>query len=334
MKRTTIVDVAKHANVSKSTVSQYLNRRYEYMGEETKKRIELAIKELGYRPNIIARSLKQKSTMTIGVIVANILHVFSTQVIRAIEDVCNEKNFQVIICNADDNPGKEKEYIDMLRAKQVDGIIAFPTGGNIDLYNQLINERYPLIFMDRLVESISVEAVLLDNAKASHLAIEQFIQKGYRKIAMVSPPVDNNVTPRIERIEGYKKALQKYNLPFEPEYFASGHISEMQPLLQKMFDLSEPPNALLALNDRVLFEVLKFTKKENIQIPKELAVIGIDDVSFSSFYHPALTTIAQPSFEMGKKAAELLLNRISNKNKELDSKVYRYDPELIIRSSC
>lgn len=334
MKRTTIVDVAKHANVSKSTVSQYLNRRYEYMSEETKKRIELSIKELGYRPNIIARSLKQKSTMTIGVIVANILHVFSTQVIRAIEDVCNEKNFQVIICNADDNPAKEKKYIDMLRAKQVDGIIAFPTGGNIDLYEQLISEKYPLIFMDRLVESISVEAVILDNAKASHLAIDEFVHKGYRKIAMVSPPVDKNVTPRVERINGYKKAIQKYNLPFEPNYLASGHISEMQPLLKQMFDLNDPPNALLALNDRVLFEVLKFTKKQNIQIPNELAVIGIDDVSFSGFYHPALTTIAQPSFEMGKKAAQLLLDKITNKNKELDSKVYRYDPELIIRSSC
>lgn len=334
MKRTTIADVAKYAEVSKSTVSQYLNRRYDYMGEDTKKRIGLAIEQLGYKPNILARSLKQKSTMTIGVIVANILHVFSTQVIRAIEDFCNEKDFQVIICNADDNPIKEKKYIDMLRAKQVDGIIAFPTGGNLDLYKQLVLEKYPLVFMDRLVEGITVEAVLLDNMKASHLAVEEFARKGYEKIALVSPPVDNNITPRIERITGYKQAIQKYNLSFETEYFASGKITELQPLFRKIFELPEPPKAVLATNDRVLFEVLKFTKNQKIKIPQDLAVIGIDDVSFSSFYHPTLTTIAQPSFEMGKKAAELLLDRIANKDKELDSKIYRYEPEIIIRSSC
>src|SRR5699024_7590258 len=131
VKRVTISDVAQHAGVSKSTVSQYLNRRYDYMGKNTKEKIESAIKELEYSPNMVARSLKQKSSTTIGVIVANILHVFSTQVIRAIEDFCHDKGFHVIVCNADDNPNKEKTYIDMLRAKQVDGIIAFPTGDNV-----------------------------------------------------------------------------------------------------------------------------------------------------------------------------------------------------------
>src|SRR5690554_6439026 len=133
MKRITIADVAKHAGVSKSTVSQFLNKRYDYMGEDTKKRIEDSIKQLHYRPNILARSLKQKSTTTIGIIVANILHNFSTQVMRAIEDVCHKYDFHVIVCNADDNPDKEKNYIEMLQAKQVDGIILFPTGDNEEL---------------------------------------------------------------------------------------------------------------------------------------------------------------------------------------------------------
>src|SRR5690625_1459685 len=129
MKAITIADVAKHAGVSKSTVSQYLNKRYNYMGEKTKLRIEQAVAELGYSPNIVARSLKQKSTTTIGVIVANILHVFSTQVIRAIEDFCNDMNFHVIVCNADDDPVKEKRYIDMILAMQVDGFFFLCIGG-------------------------------------------------------------------------------------------------------------------------------------------------------------------------------------------------------------
>lgn len=125
MKRITIQDVARLAGVSKSTISQYLNKRYDYMSEETKKRIEAAINELGYEPNFIARSLKQKKTSTIAVIVANILHSFSTKVIRAVEDYCNENGFHVIVCNADDDPEKEANYIRMLRAKQVDGMIVF-----------------------------------------------------------------------------------------------------------------------------------------------------------------------------------------------------------------
>lgn len=131
MKTITISDVAKYANVSKSTVSQFLNQRYDYMSEKTKQKIEAAIQELNYQPNFVARSLKQKSTFTVGVVVANILHTFSTQVIRAVEDYFHEQGFHIIVCNADDEPEKEKKYIEMLRAKQVDGIIIFPTGENL-----------------------------------------------------------------------------------------------------------------------------------------------------------------------------------------------------------
>jgi LacI family kdg operon repressor len=153
-----MADVAKEANVSKSTVSQYLNQRFEYMGEDTKKRVEEAIQKLNYRPNIIARSLRQKKTSTIGVIVANILHSFSTQVIRSIEDVCSESNINVIVCNADDNPNKERMYIEMLRNKQVDGLIIFPTGGNLDLYQEMEKENFPIVFMDRYVEGAFSDA--------------------------------------------------------------------------------------------------------------------------------------------------------------------------------
>src|SRR5690606_32142751 len=131
MKTVTMADVAQQAGVSKSTVSQFVNNRFDYMSEETKKRVEQAIMELDYRPNILARSLKQKTTTTIGVIVANILHTFSSQIIRTIEDACNEADFHVMVCNADDDPVKERKYIEMLRAKQVDGIIILPTGSNV-----------------------------------------------------------------------------------------------------------------------------------------------------------------------------------------------------------
>lgn len=334
MKKTTIADVAKHANVSKSTVSQYLNQRYDYMGEQTKERIEKAIAELKYSPNILARGLKQKSSTTIGVIVANILHVFSTQVIRAIEDFCNEKDFHVIVCNADDDPVKEKRYIDMLRAKQVDGIIAFPTGENVELYKGIIAENYPVVFMDRLIPGITINTILLDNEQAAFLAVDEFVKKGHQRIGMVSPPLTQNVTPRFERMEGYKKALEHHGIQFHPDYILSGEIEEMHRKLKQMMCLPIPPTAILAINDRTLIEILTYTKEEQLRIPEDLALINVDDVSFAGIYNPALTTIAQPAFEMGKKAAEVLFDLMRDKNVSADAKVYRFKPELIVRESC
>lgn len=334
MKPVTITDVAKHAGVSKSTVSQFLNQRYEYMGEKTKSRIHAAIEELGYSPNIVARSLKQKSTMTIGVIVANILHVFSTQVVRAIEDYCNQSDFHVIVCNADDDPMKEKRYIEMLRAKQVDGIIAFPTGENTGLYKGLIKEKYPLVFVDRMVPGVPISSVLLDNEQASILAVEEFLRHGYKKIGMITPPADKQIVPRIERIQGYRSTLNKHGISVHPDYVSSTPIGGIQGALEKMLTLPDPPDALLAMNDRALFEILKYVHAHSISIPDQLALIGIDDIAFAGFFSPSLTTVAQPAFDMGKKAAGLLLEQIRNKDKPVHPEVYRFEPQLIIRMSC
>lgn len=334
MKKVTIADVAKHAGVSKSTVSQYLNQRFEYMREETKTRIEETINVLGYRPNILARSLKQKSTTTIGVIVANILHVFSTQVIRAIEDVCNEKDFHVIICNADDQPEKEKKYIDMLRAKQVDGIISFPTGKNLELYQELITENYPVVFIDRLIEGIETDTVLLDNEKAAFLAVDTLVKKGYSQIAVLSPPLEAGVTPRLERLNGYKKALLQHQISLHEEYIVSGKIGEMQSLIEQLFKLPVPPEAVLATNDHGLMELLTYVKKRQLRIPEDIGLIGIDDVSFADLYNPALTTVAQPAFEMGEKAARLLFEKIQNADYKSQMEIHRFEPVLISRESC
>lgn len=332
MKRITIADVAQHANVSKSTVSQYLNRRYDYMAENTKNRIEDAIKELNYRPNIVARSLKQKSTMTIGVIVANILHTFSTQVIRAIEDICHISDFHIIVCNADDDPRKEKRYIEMLMAKQVDGIIIFPTGENIELYKEILDEKYPIVFVDRTVPEVSIPSVMLDNEKAAGLAVQHFVDNGYERIGIITNVI-RNVTPRMERINGYKMVLRNNGIPINDQYIKRMEINKIQEALEEMLSLEEPIQAILAGNDLTLMEILKYVKKHSISIPADLAIIGIDDVSFASLYEPALTIVAQPAFDIGKKAAELLLGKIQKKNLKEDVDVYRFEPTLIVRNS-
>ncbi|QAS52980.1 substrate-binding domain-containing protein [Halobacillus litoralis] len=332
MKTVTIGDVAAQAEVSKSTVSQYLNERYDYMGEKTKQRIQDAVEKLGYQPNIVARSLKQKSTKTIGVIVANILHNFTTEVTRAIEDVCHESDFHTIICNADDDPFKEKHYIEMLRAKQVDGLIIFPTGDNRDLYQKMLDGSYPVVFMDRELEGVEIPSVLLHNSKAVALAIEHFVEQGYRRIGMMTTSLKHHTTPRIERVEGYKNTLKNNEIPIHDEYIISVDSQSLQTELEELLHLEKPPEAMLAGNDLVLIETLKYVKHKGLRIPDDLAVIGIDDVSFASFYTPSITTVAQPTFKMGKAGAELLLNKIQMK-KEIRNSSLRFEPTLMVRDS-
>lgn len=333
MKNVTIADVANQAQVSKSTVSQYLNKRYEYMSESTRKKIEKTIEELNYRPNILARSLKQKSTFTVGVIVANILHTFSTQIIRAIENNFHQHGFHIIVCNADDEPEKERNYIEMLMAKQVDGIIIFPTGGNIDLYKNMKKQQFPIVFMDRKIEELEIPTVMLDNMQASKLAVDMLVESGYTRIAIVTTSIIRNISPRVERIEGYKRALVNHDLPIQLDYIKTPDVHNIEVAMDELFQLDKTPQAIIAGNDRVLIDVLKYIKQHDLRIPEEIAVIGIDEVSFASFFTPTIATISQPTIEMANQAVHLLLNQIKGEQSMEEEHVYRFQASLNERES-
>ncbi|GGE44339.1 LacI family transcriptional regulator [Pullulanibacillus camelliae] len=336
MKRVTMADVAERAGVSKSTVSQYLNQRYEYMGEETKKKIAEVIDATGYQANTLARSLKQKRTFTIGVIVANILHIFSTQVIRAIEDVCHQQDISVIVCNADDDPKKEEKYITMLRAKQVDGLIVFPTGENKTLYDQMVQERYPLVFVDRLVEGLSVDTFLLDNKAALRLAVDYLVEKQHRYIAIITTSLIRHVTPRVERISGYRIALEQHDLPIHEEYIQGVNVEDISIALAHLLALTPRPTAIIAGNDLTLMEILKSIKRDKKHIPNDFALLGIDDVAYAPLFEPPLTTIAQPAFQIGEAAARCLLEKINSEsmNDRRQPGIHRFQPKLVVRASC
>ena len=332
MKTITLYAVAKYANVSKSTVSQFLNQRYDYMSEKTKQKIEAAIQELNYQPNFVARSLKQKSTFTVGVVVANILHTFSTQVIRAVEDYFHEQGFHIIVCNADDEPEKEKKYIEMLRAKQVDGIIIFPTGENLSLYEKMKRDTFPVVFMDRTIEELGIPTVMLDNHHAAGLAVDRFIESGIKRSAIITTSIIREISPRVERIEGYKKALDRHGMLVRNEYIKTADAADISNVLSELFSLQEPPKAILAANDIVLVEVLKYMKEHDMTIPDKAAVIGIDEVPFAGFFTPPITTIVQPAAEMARKAGSLLLRQIQEKDGG-EKRIHRYKPALLARQS-
>ncbi|MBB3908060.1 MULTISPECIES: LacI family DNA-binding transcriptional regulator [Anoxybacillaceae] len=331
MKRITMADVAKAAGVSKSTVSQFLNKRYEHMGEETKEKIREAIERLGYHPNYIARSLKQKRTAMIGIIVANIMHSFSTEISRAIEDFCHEHDMHAIVCNADDDPVKERKYIEMLRARQVDGLILFPTGGNLELYKQMEQERYPVVFVDRKISEVNIRTIVVNNKEATYQAVAHLIEKGHRDIAIITPPL--TIYPRIERMNGYKQALNDYRIPIKQEYMISTEIQRMISELSRLFALPDKPTALVAGNDLSFFEVMKFLKENGLRVPNNVAVVVFDNIPFASFSEPTMTTIAQPAYAMGKKAAELLLQQIHHHEELPDSNLYTFPCTLMIRES-
>ena len=330
--KVTIHHVAQKAGVSKSTVSQFLNGRYDYMGEETKKRIAQVIKELNYQPNEIARSLKRKTTSTIGVIVANILHSFSTQVIRSIENFFHEHGISTIICNADDKPEKELHYIQTLLSKQVDGLIVIPMVENAKRYNQLIMKKYPIVFLDRMIEQVPTESILLDNERAAELAIHHLIESGYRNISILSPPVKAGITPRIERVNGYKKALEAHTIPVRQELIRHADFAKMQETLEQLFSIETPPDAIFAGNDLTLIEILTYLKRNNLKIGKDVGIVTIDEVDYAPFFKPSLTTLKQPTFDMGRKAAEILLAKIRNEPMK-GEKIIRYQAELIVRNS-
>ncbi|MDT3426613.1 LacI family kdg operon repressor [Paenibacillus forsythiae] len=328
MKKLTIEDVAQKAGVSKSTVSQFLNKRYKYMSEATRKRIAEVIDELDYQPNGLARSLKRNRTNTVGVIVGDINYSLSIQCIRAIENELQLSGNQVIICNADENTEKEAKYIETLMARQVDGLVIFPTGDTPFLYHRLIEQKYPLVFMDRLVEGVATQSLLLDNEMAVRTAFREFIRYGHERIALLTLPVGGYaITPRKERISGYKKAVEEAGHQWRDDYVCSASREDMAEALERLLSLPEPPTALLAANDIALAEMLKYANRRALSIPRDLSVIGIDDAEFAAIYNPAITTIRQPAYEMGLQAAKIILSGIEDTGSTVPI-TYRFTPSL------
>ncbi|CAM5371573.1 putative HTH-type transcriptional repressor CytR [Streptomyces afghaniensis 772] [Streptomyces afghaniensis] len=329
MAKVTMADVAKYAGVSKSTVSQYINKRYEYMGEDTREKIKSAIEQLGYHPNYIARSLKQKKTSMIGIIVADIVHRFSTEICRSIEDYCFEHDYQAIICNADNNPKKERTYIETLRAKQVDGLIIFPTGQNTDIYAKMIEEDYPVVFMDRDIPEINASFILSTNIESSYHAIKLFLENGHKNIAILTQPL--TISTRKERIEGYKKALLENSIDICKDYIISSEIENVKTELHHLFQKKNPPTAILAGNDLVFLETLAFLQEKKLRIPEDVSLIVFDNFPFAHLSNPPMTMIAQPAFEMGKRATEILLKQVNKEHFKVEKIIYPC--ELIVRQS-
>lgn len=329
----TIADVAKQARVSKSTVSQYLNGRYEFMSEETREKVKIAIEDLHYIPNQVARSLKQKRTNVIALVAATLTSRFTTEIVSEVERYFTKKQVDVIVASTEDDPQKEKKVIEKMIARQVDGVLVFPNVANRDFYNKLIKSGFPVVFIDRYIENVATQMIVLDNVKAGQMATEALIQKGHKNIGIVTFPLGENegISNRRDRVNGYLIALQKNGLTLNRELILQTTGDKTQKDLQRFYQ-EKNVSALVFTNDILLEQMLIWAKEASVKLPDDLSVVSIDDVSFAHFFTPGITTIAQPVEAIAKKAAKILDRKILGERQQ-KSELFTFEPRMNERDS-
>jgi len=315
MAKAKITDVAELAGVSKSTVSQYLNGRYEYMSKQTKTRIELAVSDLNYVPNPIARNLKSNKTKTIGVIVRSITGYDSCRAIRGIDDFCKAKGYSLLIYNTDVNPITEAQALQSLRQLRVDGIIIAPSGINLDLIDQLNKNDLPIVQYQIEHDQCDTSIVVSDYKKYAFEATEYLIKFGHKRICFLTQEI-KDITSRRERYQGYVSALHKHDIPLDKELIQywnreTGFLQSPESILKKQ----DAPSAFFSQHLVITSHLLKELHRFNIDVPQDVSVIGFDKVPMTDLFKTPITTIEQDPHKIGTESAKLLFEIINKKVK-------------------
>lgn len=302
-------DVAEQAGVSVTTVSHVINETRP-VSDELRVRVVSAMEQLRYKPNRLARSLRQGRTYTIGMIVPDSTNPFFAEIARGIEDTTFGYRYSLILCNSDGDLEKELFYINHLAEKQVDGILFIAAGVSTDHIGMLLRRQIPVVVVDRNLSDVAVDAVLTDNRGGGYLATKYLVELGHRRIACITGPSD--VTPSAERVAGYRQALQEAGIPADEELVIRGNFDYESgyAAAETLLSLSPRPTAIFACNDLMAVGVLSAANRHGLRIPDDLSVIGFDDVRLASFTVPLLTTVGQPKHEIGVLAATWLLERI------------------------
>ncbi|MED3550384.1 LacI family DNA-binding transcriptional regulator [Cytobacillus praedii] len=303
----TIKDVANEANVSVATVSRVLNNNG-YVNEDTRKKVLKAIEKLDYKPNAVARSLFKKQSKTIALIVPDIKNPFFPEIARAIEDVLNNNDYTLILCNSDEHEDKEKKYFDVMKQKYVDGVIIVTS---TLAPNYIEKNNIPIVSLDRPIHQ-SIPSVSVNNYEGAKEAVQYLKKIGCKKIAHVRGPV--SVINADERYKGYLSEV--CNEPwFNKDYIINGNYNVLETAKATMVLLSKHRDidGIFAGNDYMALGVLKAATQMGIRIPQDLSLIGFDGIQLCELTSPEITTMAQPIYELGESAAKLLLDMIEGK---------------------
>jgi len=326
----TISDVAKLANVSTATVSRVLSNSGNVKKETTEKVLE-AIQKLNYQPNVLARQLRKLETKTVLVVVPDITNTFFSKILRGIERVAIENDYEVLLGDTGNDVERERGYLDILRQKKADGMILLTARLESHLLEEIAGE-FPVVLACEYLEGSTIPTVSIDNISSARKATEYLINLGHRRIGFISGPL--NVILSRDRLKGFRQAMAQHNIPIESFLVQEGDFSfeSGYNMMMKFLALDQPPTAVFAANDEMAIGAIKAIKSKGLHVPDDISVVGFDDIKFASIYEPALTTISQPMFEIGKKAMELLIKLI-NKD-QLEKNQYILEDQLVIRETC
>lgn len=326
----TLIDVAKKAGVSPITVSRVINKTG-HISPKMLERVNQAIAELGYVPNELARSLRLKRTNTLALILTDITNPFFTIIARGVEDTANQAGYNVIFYNTDESVEKEKKSFNLILQNQVDGVLLVPATSSSKLVDLINEQGLPLVVLDRAVPS-KTDGVQCDSTGGAYQLVKLLIGLGHRRITMINGPVD--VSTSLDRLTGYKQAMAEAGLQnFEACYFGRFEQNSGYELTKKVMAQFPRPTALFAANNLIAIGTLMALHDLNLRVPEDVAVVGFDDLPLDLVVKPFLTVVAQPAYEMGKKATELLIERINGARPEGDYQSIVLPVELIVRAS-
>jgi LacI family transcriptional regulator len=331
----TIKDIAKALNLSTSTVSRALRGSYE-ISTETKKQVLEYAEKINYRPNPIALSLKERRTRSIGVVVSEIANNFFSQAINGIESIAYNRGYHVIITQAHESQEREKVNVQHLASRGVDGLLISVSSETVDLSHlkELHEKGLPIVFFDRISDEIETHKVVANNYLGAFHATEHLIYQGYKKIAHITNSPSLSITKK--RLEGYKEALVKHNIPFNESlvrYCNHGGMiaDEIQEALESLLKGKNKPDAIFTAADRITTLCFGMLKKMNLK--KGPGFTGFTNTNLGDLFCPSLTAIRQPAFEIGQTATEFLIQMIESKRPVTDFETKVLETELIIRES-
>jgi LacI family transcriptional regulator len=325
----TIADVAALAGVSVSTAARVLSGRG-YASEETRHRVLQAAEELGYVPNRIARSLRTRRTQLIGLLIGDVENSFYSVIAKNVESVAKTAGYHVVLCNSNDDPEVEREYLKLLEAMRVDGVIVTPTGKNGRHLARLIDKGLVVVQMDRRVEGLAADAILVDNEAGAAAAVERLIEAGHTRIGILAG--DLLVATARQRLAGYERAHREHGLPVLEELVQRGSFHREHAIEDATALIERGPTAIFATNNILAEAALTVLANKGLRVPRDVSLVAFDDVQWMSLVEPPVTAIRQPIADMARSAAELMLRRLGEPQRGAPSTMV-FRTQLIERGS-
>jgi LacI family transcriptional regulator len=328
----TIAEVAKRARASTGTVSNVI-RGIVRVSPALRARVEAAIRELDFHPNEIARSLKVNQTYMLGMVLPDVTNPFFPQVIRGAEDRALERGFLLVTANTDEQIDRERRIVSALRSRRVDGILLAPTRGkDVDHIRRAIASGIPIVCLDRVPTGMKIDAVMLDNVRGAQECVRHLIRTGYRSIAIITGPLELGVAR--ERLRGYEEGLREAGIAVSKNLILEGDFRESSGyrLAKDLMLQFARPSAILVSNGVMALGALQAFEELGVRCPEDVAIANFDDIAGGNVFHPQLTVLAQPGYEIGSVGAALLMDRIEGKALKKPS-VVRMAPTLIVRES-